>query len=185
MPGVERERVAGGEPSRDRRFQGGQQVAPGVQEREPGPAAQPLQDAGGVQVAPQIVQVERDDAGAVVVVDERQRPTFASHRADGLRVDERAGPVEHPVHHHHPGPVVDRPVVLLERDREAVRRAEPLDLDAAAPLREPDVAVGGEVELGQHDLRTGRRVERRGDRRERDRDVRGECHLLGIAVRER
>ena len=115
----------------------------------PGPPQQPLQRARRVQVAAQVVQVERHDPDAVVVVDERQRASLARHRADRLRVDDGARAVEHAVDHDDGGPLVDRGVVRLQRDREAVLRPQPHDLGAALLLREPHVAVGGEVELGQ------------------------------------
>ena len=60
------------EPPRDGGLKRGEQIAPRVQEDESRPAEHPLEDAGRVEVAPEIVEVERDDPEPVVVVDERE-----------------------------------------------------------------------------------------------------------------
>ena len=147
---VERERLLGREPAGDGGFQGRQHVAARVEEHHARAAAHPLQRAGRVEVAPEGVKVERHDAEAVVVVDERQRAAIPGDRAHGGRVDDRARPVEHSVQHHDRRPFVDRLVVGLDRDREPVRGAQPHDLGAR--LRrpgQPDMPVGREVELAE------------------------------------
>ena len=67
---VEGERFGLPEPPGHQRFELMHQVVPHVQERQPGPSAQPLQNAGGVEVAPQVAQVHRDDPGPMEVVHE-------------------------------------------------------------------------------------------------------------------
>ena len=76
---VERERLGGREPARHRRLERRQQRPAGRTGTPAGPAAQELQGAGGVEVAPEVVQVQRDDAEPVVVVDEGERAALASH----------------------------------------------------------------------------------------------------------
>ena len=187
MLGVEREGLSLREPAGHGGLEGREQVPPRVQEDEPRAAEHPLEDPGRVQVAPEVVEIERDDPEAVVVVDERERASLARDRAHRLRVDDRARPVQDPVDHHQRGSFVDRPVVLLHGDRQPVRAPEPPDLGSGLPgPRDPHVTVGGEVQLGQdHGPPFAGEIEARGDRRQRDRDVGRERHLIRIAARER
>ena len=187
MLGVEREGLSLREPAGHGGFERGEQVSPRVQEDEPRAAEHPLEDPGRVEVAPEVVEIERDDPEAVVVVDERERASLARDRAHRLRVDDRARAVQDPVEHHQRGSFVDRPVVLLHGDRQPVGAPEPPDLGSGLPgPRDPHVTVGGEVQLGQdHGPPFAGEIEARGDRRQRDRDVGRERHLVRIAPRER
>lgn len=81
---------------------------------------------------------------------------------------------------HQGGPLVDGALEDLERDTDAVRAADELDLDTAVREREPGVAVGREVDVGHDDLRTLRVAEGRGDRHQRRGDARLQRHLAGV-----
>ena len=181
--GVEREGVGRREPPGDGGLQRCEEVATAKEEDAPRPTAQELERSRNVEVAPEVVKVERDDTDAVVVIHEGQGAAFAGQRTDRLGIHDRARSVEHAVHHDERGPFVDRVVVPLERDRHVVGRTQPDELGSG--LRRPclpHLSIRREVQFGEDDpVPLAREIEGGRNGREGDRDVRRERDLVRVA----
>ena len=147
-----------------------------VEEAEAGRAEQVLEDAGAQEVDVELLHVERVRADGLVGVEQHERAALTRDPRDALDVEARAVAVADRGDRDERRLLVDRGVERLERDLGALRR----DVDhlcAARFLCVPDLADRRELEVGKHDLRALRPVERRRERRDagrlggRDRDL--------------
>ena len=87
--GIEGEGLGRREPPGDGRLQRRQEITAAIEEDAPRATAQELQGPSDIEVAAEVVQVERDHADPVVVIDEAQHPAIAGDRTDRLGIHDR------------------------------------------------------------------------------------------------
>ena len=177
---VEVERIPHGPPAECRWPRGRDPVAAGVQEGHPRPAHEPLERPADEEVDAAGVHVEVERADRLVRVDDQSRALAVTDLREPADVLDRSARVIDVARAHERRALVNGALEELEWDVDAVRAADELDLDAAGRERQPGVAVGREVDVGDDDLRAPRVIERGGRRDERRRDRRLERDLFRI-----
>ena len=118
------------------------------------------------------------------IVHERPGAGVASHETDLLSVEKRARAVQHPIHEDQCRLLVDRVPVRVEGNGDPVRRLQEQHLGAAGSIRQGDVPVGGEVELGEDDLAALREVDTGHDGGQCEGHVNRDGQLLAVCADE-
>lgn len=163
MLDIEGERLLMRKPAGDLRFQRGQQVGPRVHEHSARAATQPFQRAADVEIDLVIGHVDRDDANAVVAVQQHLCPDRVRLRHDFFSRQDIRRPEQDVTDADQPRPLVDRVEQFVDINADAVGRADDVELHMAGQPAPQHVHVRREVHVRNDDLVSPRvaEIERR------------------------
>ena len=179
----EGEGVAGREPARALRPGLRDQLRTYIKECVAGAAADPLEAAADEGVAVQRLDVDGHAAAGLVAVDQAESAGGVGRVGDRPHVLQVPRRVEEVGRRHQRGPGVDPLGEGVGRNRHAVPGGDELHFKARSG--QPLVADGREVELADQDLvPPWRQGEAAGQRRQGDRDRRGDRGRAGRCVQE-